>query len=135
MLRIEILKRPDGSGLLRCTREDSSVTWQKQKSNSAFFALHDPTHYVCTSSTVLGVSLKTELDSPKPPFARSACPKILLSPPNPLRHTDSVPETDFNPMVEGVARYTSSLRWHLELRHTRNYPVFKRSYFPSSCGR
>ena len=31
--------------MLRCTREDGSVTWQKQSSNAAHFALHDLTHY------------------------------------------------------------------------------------------
>lgn len=44
MLRIEIAKRPDGSGVLRCTRADGSVTWQKQHKHGAFFALHDLTH-------------------------------------------------------------------------------------------
>ncbi|MBV8771397.1 MAG: hypothetical protein JO166_03550 [Deltaproteobacteria bacterium] len=28
-----------------CTREDGSVTWQKQEKHSAFFAMHDLTHY------------------------------------------------------------------------------------------
>jgi hypothetical protein len=44
MLRIEIVKRPDGSGVLRCTRPDGSVTWQKQAKHAAHFALHDMTH-------------------------------------------------------------------------------------------
>jgi len=51
-MRIEILKKPDGSGVLRCTREDGSVTWQKQPKHGAFFALHDLTHYAV--ETVLG---------------------------------------------------------------------------------
>jgi hypothetical protein len=51
-VRIEILKKPDGSGVLRCTREDGSVTWQKQPKHAAFFALHDLTHYAV--ETVLG---------------------------------------------------------------------------------
>ena len=45
MLHIEILKRPDGAGVLRCTRQDGSVTWQKQTRQAAHFALHDLTHY------------------------------------------------------------------------------------------
>lgn len=45
MLRIEITKRTDGTGLLRCTRQDGSVTWQKQNRHAAHFALHDLTHF------------------------------------------------------------------------------------------
>ncbi len=45
MLLIQITKRPDGAGLLRCTRPDGSVTWQKQNRHAAHFALHDLTHY------------------------------------------------------------------------------------------
>ena len=45
MLRIEILKQPDGAGVLRCTRQDGSVTWQKQTKHGAYFALHDLTHF------------------------------------------------------------------------------------------
>ena len=45
MLRIQIAKRADGSGVLRCTRADGSVTWQKQTKHAAHFALHDLTHY------------------------------------------------------------------------------------------
>lgn len=44
-MQIEIAKRPDGTGVLRCTRDDGSVTWQKQAKHAAFFALHDLTHY------------------------------------------------------------------------------------------
>lgn len=52
MLRIEIVKRSDGSGLLRCTRDDGSAAWQKQTSHAAHFALHDMTHYAV--ETTLG---------------------------------------------------------------------------------
>ena len=52
MLRIEISKRSDGAGVLRCTREDGSVTWQKQVKHGAHFALHDLTHYAV--ETALG---------------------------------------------------------------------------------
>ena len=45
MLRIQITKRADGSGVLRCTRSDGTVTWQKQTKHAAHFALHDLTHY------------------------------------------------------------------------------------------
>jgi hypothetical protein len=52
MLQIEISKRPDGAGVLRCTRPDGSVTWQKQAKHGAHFALHDLTHYAV--ETALG---------------------------------------------------------------------------------
>ena len=45
MIGIEIVKQPDGSGVLRCTREDGSITWQKQAKHAAHFALHDLTHF------------------------------------------------------------------------------------------
>ena len=49
---IEITKRADGAGVLRCVRDDGSVTWQKQDRHAAFFALHDLTHYAV--ETTLG---------------------------------------------------------------------------------
>lgn len=52
MLRIEIIKRPDGAGLIRCIRQDGSVTWQKQTRHAVHFALHDLTHY--SVETALG---------------------------------------------------------------------------------
>ncbi|HEY4362765.1 MAG TPA: hypothetical protein VGN17_17480 [Bryobacteraceae bacterium] len=53
MLTIQITKRAHGAGVLRCTRADGSVTWQKQTDrHAAFFALHDLTHYAV--ETVLG---------------------------------------------------------------------------------
>jgi hypothetical protein len=54
MLQIEIAKRTDGVGVLRCTREDGSFTWQKQPKHGAYFALHDLTHYAV--ETALGYS-------------------------------------------------------------------------------
>jgi hypothetical protein len=45
LVRIEIAKHADGSGVLRCIREDGSATWQKQSRHAAHFALHDLTHY------------------------------------------------------------------------------------------
>src|SRR5882762_5345080 len=51
---IQISKRVDGGGVLRCVRGDGSVTWQKQGGrNAKFFALHDLTHFAVES--VLGV--------------------------------------------------------------------------------
>ena len=50
MLTIQITKRADGSGVLRCTRADGSATWQKQTGrHAAFFALHDLTHFAVES--------------------------------------------------------------------------------------
>ncbi len=45
MLKIEILKQPDGTGVLRCKRQNGSITWQKQTKHAGHFALHDLTHY------------------------------------------------------------------------------------------
>jgi hypothetical protein len=51
VLTVQIIKRADGCGLLRCTRPDGSVTWQKQKThNAAHFALHDLTHFAVEST-------------------------------------------------------------------------------------
>ncbi|HTC89518.1 MAG TPA: hypothetical protein VK686_14525 [Bryobacteraceae bacterium] len=51
MLLIQITKRSDGGGVLRCVRSDGSVTWQKQESrHAAFFALHDLTHFAVEST-------------------------------------------------------------------------------------
>ncbi len=51
MLAIQITKRTDGSGVLRCVRADGSMTWQKQKTrHAAFFALHDLTHFAVESA-------------------------------------------------------------------------------------
>jgi len=45
-MRVQITKRADGAGLLRCTRDDGSVVWQKQPDRHAVhFALHDLTHF------------------------------------------------------------------------------------------
>jgi hypothetical protein len=52
-VRVQITKRPDGAGVLRCVRADGSVTWQKQTDrHAAFFALHDLTHFAV--ETTLG---------------------------------------------------------------------------------
>ena len=49
MLRIAIAKQSGGTGVLHCTRQDGSVTWQKQNRHAAHFALHDLTHYAVES--------------------------------------------------------------------------------------
>jgi len=50
MLRIQITKRADGVGVLRCVRADGSVTWQTQDRHAAHFALHDMTHFAVEST-------------------------------------------------------------------------------------
>jgi hypothetical protein len=50
MLNVHIVKRADGAGVLRCTRVDGSVTWQKQARHAAHFALHDLTHFAVEST-------------------------------------------------------------------------------------
>ena len=50
MLRIQIVKRADGGGVLRCIRAGGTETWQKQTRHAAFFALHDLTHFAVESS-------------------------------------------------------------------------------------
>jgi hypothetical protein len=47
---IQITKRVDGGGVLRCVRADGSVTWQKQGRHAPFFALHDLTHFAVESA-------------------------------------------------------------------------------------
>jgi hypothetical protein len=52
-VKVQIQKRADGAGVLRCIRDDGSVAWQKQTERHAhFYALHDLTHF--TVETVLG---------------------------------------------------------------------------------
>jgi len=55
MLRVQMTKRPDGGGVLRCARADGSITWQKQNARHApFFALHDLTHFAVEQTLGLG---------------------------------------------------------------------------------
>jgi hypothetical protein len=52
-MRVQITKKADGSGVLRCVRADGSTAWQKQTDrHAAFFALHDLTHFAV--ETTLG---------------------------------------------------------------------------------
>ena len=45
-MRVQITKKTDGSGVLRCVRTDGSATWQKQTDrHAAYFSLHDLTHF------------------------------------------------------------------------------------------
>lgn len=54
-MQIEIVKRPDGGALLRCTRADGSVTFQRIRGAQAeFFPRHDLTHVAV--ETVLGAT-------------------------------------------------------------------------------
>jgi hypothetical protein len=51
VLLIQITKRSDGGGVLRCVRAFGSITWQKQEGrHAAFFALHDLTHFSVEST-------------------------------------------------------------------------------------
>jgi hypothetical protein len=52
-VRVQITKKADGFGVLRCVRSDGSVTWQKQTDRHAtYFSLHDLTHFAV--ETTLG---------------------------------------------------------------------------------
>jgi hypothetical protein len=52
-MKIKITKRADGGSVLSCTRDDGTVTWQRQRGkNAVFFPLHDLTHYAV--ETTLG---------------------------------------------------------------------------------
>jgi hypothetical protein len=45
-LKIEFTKRADGNTVLRCVRDDGSITWQRnQDQQAAFFPVHDLMHY------------------------------------------------------------------------------------------
>lgn len=47
---IEFNKRKDGNTVLRCVRDDGSVTWQRNENQQArFFPLHDLLHYAVES--------------------------------------------------------------------------------------
>lgn len=50
---VQITKRADGAGLLRCVRDDGSATWQKlPERHASHFAYHDLTHFAV--ETTLG---------------------------------------------------------------------------------
>jgi hypothetical protein len=83
-LTIHLLKKTDGSGVLRCTRADGSETWQRQERHAAFFGRHDLTHYAV--ETILGiddaffglVARGWELGDFAPPWPRGALPPRAL---------------------------------------------------------
>src|SRR5437868_6132015 len=53
-MKVQINKKSDGSGVLRCIRDDGSVTWQKQTDrHAAYFALHDLTHFAVETTLEL----------------------------------------------------------------------------------
>jgi hypothetical protein len=84
VLQIEIVKQPDGTGLLRCTRKDGSVTWQKQAKHSAHFALHDLTHFAVESALSYGqgffglLSAGWDMDDVTGKGARGSLPKEAI---------------------------------------------------------
>jgi hypothetical protein len=51
-LRVQFTKRADGNVVLRCTRRDGSVTWQRYDKHSGFYAFHDLRHFAV--ETILG---------------------------------------------------------------------------------
>jgi hypothetical protein len=51
-LHVQLTKRTDGSVVLRCTRRDGSVTWQRYDKHSDFYPFHDLRHFAVES--VLG---------------------------------------------------------------------------------
>ena len=60
-MRVQITKKTDGLGVLRCVRADGSVTWQKQTDRqAAYFALHDLTHFVVETTLGLRRGLRTD---------------------------------------------------------------------------
>ncbi|HJU69033.1 MAG TPA: hypothetical protein VJ650_12415 [Gemmatimonadaceae bacterium] len=53
-MRVCLTKRADGGAILKCVRDDGSVTWQRHDGRqAAFFPLHDLTHFAIES--VLGI--------------------------------------------------------------------------------
>ena len=50
VLEVEISRHPDSSTVLCCTRQDGSVTWQRQTRHAAHFVPHDLTHYAVETS-------------------------------------------------------------------------------------
>ena len=59
-MRIEIEKKGDGASVLRCTRRDGSVTFQRHEGKQgAFYPIHDLTH----------LAVESELSRPEGFFA------------------------------------------------------------------
>jgi hypothetical protein len=54
-MRVLLMKRTDGSSVLKCIRADGSETWQKQQgSHALFFPLHDLTHFAVETELGIG---------------------------------------------------------------------------------
>jgi len=51
-LHVQLTKRADGNVVLRCTRRDASVTWERHEKHASFFSFHDLTHFAV--ETTLG---------------------------------------------------------------------------------
>ncbi|MBI4474764.1 MAG: hypothetical protein HY646_18980 [Acidobacteria bacterium] len=51
-MRVQFMKKSDGSVVLRCHRSDGSTTWQRHEKNGVFFSFHDITHFAV--ETTLG---------------------------------------------------------------------------------
>jgi hypothetical protein len=49
-VHVRISKRADGASVIRCTRPDGSVVWQKIPKHGGHFALHDLTHFAVESA-------------------------------------------------------------------------------------
>lgn len=43
-LQVQFTKRSDGNVIIRCTRQDGSVTWQRYDKQAGFFSFHDLSH-------------------------------------------------------------------------------------------
>jgi len=52
-VQVQFMKRADGNVVLRCTRRDGSVTWQRYDKHALFFSLHDLRHFAV--ETTLGL--------------------------------------------------------------------------------
>jgi hypothetical protein len=85
-MRIQITRRTDDGTVLRCVRDDGSVSWQHQRGARArFFPLHDLAHYAV--ETTLGarqgfyglVAAGWEIDDTTGKGARGPLPEEALA--------------------------------------------------------
>src|SRR3954467_9443801 len=54
-MRVLLMKRKDGSSVLKCIRADGTETWQKQQGvHARFFPLHDLTHFAVETELGIG---------------------------------------------------------------------------------
>jgi hypothetical protein len=96
---IEFTKRKDGNTVLRCVRDDGSVTWQRNDDQQAlFFPVHDLLHYAVESE--LGyragffglVAAGWNIDETTGKTARGALPNETLE----VEHTVSSLTAEWN---------------------------------------